>query len=140
MSDKDSNPENPDDTDTPRGELALITLAMPADANPAGDIFGGWLMAQMDIAGGITAYSRAEGRVATVAVDGFTFHKPVLVGDVLSCYVDVLKTGTTSLTARVEAWIVRRESDRQNMKVTEGMFTFVALNKDGSKRPVPPAP
>jgi len=138
MSENDSNAQIPENGDAPRGELALITLAMPADANPAGDIFGGWLMAQMDIAGGITAYSRAEGRVATVAVDGFTFHKPVLVGDVLSCYVDVLKTGRTSLTARVEAWIMRRESDRQKMKVTEGTFTFVALNNDGTKRLVPP--
>ncbi len=124
----------------PRGELALKALAMPADANPAGDIFGGWLMSQMDIAGGISAYACAQGRVATVAVNGFTFHKPVLIGDVLSCYVEILKTGNTSITARVEAWIVRRETTREEMKVTEGTFTFVALNEDGSKRQVPQAP
>jgi len=122
----------------PRGELALKALAMPADTNPAGDIFGGWLMSQMDIAGGIAAYARAHGRVATVAVDGFTFHKPVLVGDVMSCYVDILKTGSSSITARVEAWVLRRETTREEMKVTEGTFTFVALNEDGSKRQVPP--
>ena len=125
-------------TEKPRGELALKALAMPADTNPAGDIFGGWLMSQMDIAGGITAYARAHGRVATVAVDGFTFHKPVLVGDVMSCYVDILKTGSSSITARVEAWVLRRETTREEMKVTEGTFTFVALNEDGSKRQVPP--
>jgi len=129
---------NPD-ISAPRGELALKTLAMPADANPAGDIFGGWLMSQMDIAGGIAAYARAHGRVSTVAVNGFTFHKPVLIGDVLSCYVEILKTGNTSITARVEAWVLRRETTRQQMKVTEGTFTFVALHKDGSKRSVPPA-
>jgi acyl-CoA thioesterase YciA len=126
-----------ENSQNPRGELALKALAMPADANPAGDIFGGWLMSQMDIAGGISAYARAQGRVATVAVDGFTFHKPVLIGDVLSCYVDILKTGNSSITARVEAWIVRRETTREEMKVTEGIFTFVALNEDGSKRRVP---
>jgi len=127
-----------DKAEKPRGELALKALAMPADTNPAGDIFGGWLMSQMDIAGGITAYARAHGRVATVAVDGFTFHKPVLVGDVMSCYVDILKTGSSSITARVEAWVLRRETTREEMKVTEGTFTFVALNEDGSKRQVPP--
>ena len=123
--------------DGPDGELALKTLAMPSDANPAGDIFGGWLMSQMDIAGGIIAYACADGRVATVAVNGFTFHKPVLIGDVLSCYVRVLKTGNSSITAKVEAWIVRRETTQEQMKVTEGIFTFVALNDDGSKRKVP---
>ncbi len=125
------------DLNTPIGMLALKTLAMPADANPAGDIFGGWLMSQMDIAGGIAAYARAEGRVATVAVNGFTFHKPVHIGDVLSCYVEVLKTGNSSITAKVEAWIIRRETSQEEMKVTEGVFTFVALNEDGSKRKVP---
>jgi len=124
----------------PKGELALKTLAMPADANPAGDIFGGWLMSQMDIAGGIAAYIRAHGRVATVAVNGFIFHKPVHIGDVLSCYVDILKTGDSSITALVEAWIVRRETSHDEIKVTEGTFTFVALNEDGTKRSVPPVP
>ena len=122
----------------PRGSLALRTLAMPADANPNGDIFGGWLMSQMDISGGITAFSRAQGRVATVAVDGFTFHKPVQVGDVLCCYADIVKTGRTSLTIRIEAWVLRQRLEKSREKVTEGVFTFVAIDDDGNKRPVPP--
>jgi len=122
----------------PRGELALRTLAMPADANPNGDIFGGWLMSQMDIAGGITAFSRAKGRVATVAVDGFTFHLPVQVGDVLCCYADIVKTGRTSITILVEAWVLRQRLKAQREKVTEGTFTFVAIDDDRNKRLVPP--
>ena len=122
----------------PRGELALRTLTMPADANPNGDIFGGWLMAQMDIAGGITAYPRAQGRVATVAVDGFTFHGPGQIGDVLCCYADIIKTGHTSITIRVEAWILRQRQSKQREKVTEGVFTFVAIDDNGKKRPLMP--
>lgn len=121
----------------PRGELALRTLAMPADANPNGDIFGGWLMAQMDIAGGITAFSRAAGRVATVAVDGFTFHLPVQVGDVLCCYADIINTGHTSITIRVEAWVLRQREKKRREKVTEGIFTFVAIDDNRKKRAVP---
>jgi len=122
----------------PRGELAIRTLAMPADANPSGDIFGGWVMSQMDIAGGITAYARAHGRVATVAVDGFTFHKPVLVGDVVCCYADILKVGNTSITILIQAWALRKREVNNRVKVTEGVFTFVALDDNGKKRPVPP--
>jgi acyl-CoA thioesterase YciA len=125
-------------TSEPRGELALRTLAMPADANPNGDIFGGWLMAQMDIAGGITAFSRAVGRVATVAVDGFTFHLPVQVGDVLCCYADIIKVGRTSITIRVEAWVLRQREKNHREKVTEGIFTFVAIDENRNKREVPP--
>ncbi len=125
-------------TSEPRGELALRTLAMPADANPNGDIFGGWLMAQMDIAGGITAFSRAAGRVATVAVDGFTFHLPVQVGDVLCCYADIIKVGRTSITIRVEAWVLRQREKNHREKVTEGIFTFVAIDENRNKREVPP--
>ncbi len=123
----------------PKGELAIRTLAMPADANPAGDIFGGWLISQMDIAGGVTASARARGRVATVAVTGFTFHKPVLVGDVVCCYADILKVGKTSITIGIEAWVLRRDESKNRIKVTEGVFTFVALDGDGKPRPVPPA-
>lgn len=123
----------------PRGELALRTLAMPADANPNGDIFGGWLMSQMDIAGGITAFSRAKGRVATVAVNGFTFHLPVQVGDVLCCYADIVKTGRTSITILVEAWVLRQRLKAQREKVTEGTFTFVAIDDERNKREIPPA-
>ena len=128
--------ENTDEE--PRGELAIRTLAMPADTNPHGDIFGGWLISQMDIAGGITANARARGRVATVAVTGFTFHKPVLVGDVVCCYADIRKIGRTSITIGVEAWVLRRDESSDRIKVTEGVFTFVAIDDDGSPRPVPP--
>jgi len=127
--------ENTDEE--PRGELAIRTLAMPADTNPHGDIFGGWLISQMDIAGGITANARARGRVATVAVTGFTFHKPVLVGDVVCCYADIRKIGRTSITIGVEAWVLRRDESSDRIKVTEGVFTFVAIDDDGSPRPVP---
>ena len=125
-------------TERPRGELALRTLAMPADTNPSGDIFGGWVMAQMDIAGGITAWNRADGRVATVAVDGFTFHRPIYVGDVVCCYTDVIKTGRSSITVLVSAWVLRGRRPDQRIKVTEGTFTFVAIDADGNKRQVPP--
>ncbi len=131
--------ENSAETSEPKGELAIRTLAMPADANPSGDIFGGWLISQMDIAGGITARARAHGRVATIAVTGFTFHKPVLVGDVVCCYADIQKVGTTSITIGIEAWVLRRREPNSRIKVTEGVFTFVALDEKGGKRPVPPA-
>jgi len=127
-----------DEAPAPRGDLALRTLAMPADTNPSGDIFGGWVMAQMDIAGGITAGARARGRVATIAVTGFTFHKPIHVGDVVCCYTEVVKVGRTSLTMLVEAWALRRREAGTRVKVTDGTFTFVALNDDGTKRQVPP--
>ena len=131
-------PENGSDTaDEPRGELALRSMAMPADTNPSGDIFGGWVMAQMDIAGGITAWNRADGRVATVAVDGFTFHKPVNVGDVVCCYCEVTGVGKTSIQVRVETWVLRGRRPENRVRVTEGTFTFVALDGEGKKRPVP---
>ena len=121
----------------PRGELAIRTLAMPADANPSGDIFGGWVLSQMDIAGGITAGQRAQGRVATVAVTAMTFHLPVFVGDVLCVYTDIERVGRTSITVWTEAWALsRRREDR--IRVTEGRFVFVALGEDGRPRPVPP--
>lgn len=119
----------------PSGELAIRTIAMPADTNPAGDIFGGWLMSQMDLAGGTVALARAKGRVATVAVDGMTFHEPVFVGDELSCYADLLRVGRTSLSYRVTAYVRRRE-EREHVKVTEGTFTYVAIGADRRPRPV----
>ena len=122
----------------PKGELAIRNLTMPADTNQHGDIFGGWLMSQMDIAGGVTARARAHGRVATVAVTGFTFHRAVLVGDVVCCYADIQKVGTTSITIGVEAWVLRPQESKDHFKVTEGVFTFVALNETGKKCPVPP--
>ena len=124
----------------PQGELSLRTLAMPADTNPSGDIFGGWVLAQMDIAGGLAALARARGRVATVAIDGMTFHRPVYVGDVVCCYTALERVGTTSLRYLVQAWVLRGAQDTERVKVTEGTFTFVALAEDGTPRPVDPAP
>ncbi|MCZ6603725.1 MAG: acyl-CoA thioesterase [Alphaproteobacteria bacterium] len=108
---------------------------MPADTNPSGDIFGGWVLAQMDIAGGLTASSYASGRVATVGIESMTFHQPVLVGDVFCAYADLLKTGTTSMTFRIEAWVVH--NDGSTIRVTEGIFTYVVLAKSGVTRPLP---
>ncbi len=117
-------------------EPAVRMLAMPADANPSGDIFGGWLMAQMDIAGGIVAWERAGGRVATVAVDRMAFHEPVYVGDVVSCYAEIARIGRTSITVEVETF-ARRRHDGATVKVTRGTFTYVAIDQDRKPRPVP---
>ncbi|MCG8355297.1 MAG: acyl-CoA thioesterase [Kiloniellales bacterium] len=122
--------------DQPRGDLATRTLAMPGDANPSGDIFGGWVLSQMDIAGGITAGARAAGRVATVAIDAMTFHRPVYIGDVLCVYADVERVGRTSMAIHLEAWALRGRLG-QRVKVTEGLFTFVAIDAEGCPRPVP---
>jgi acyl-CoA thioesterase YciA len=108
---------------------------MPADANPNGDIFGGWLMSQMDLAGGAHAFAAACGRVTTVAVDAMTFHRPVQVGDQVSCYCSTVRVGETSITVKVDTW-VRRRHDRTEEQVTEGIFTFVALDDSGRRRPV----
>ena len=125
------------DPGRPQGEPALRAIAMPADTNPAGDIFGGWLLSQMDLAGGTTAHHRAHGRVVTVSIDAMTFHKPVHVGDEVSCYTRVTKIGRSSLTILVQAW--RRPSHGGGqIKVTEGVFTYVAVGADGRPRPVPP--
>jgi len=126
----------PDIQDEPHGELTTRTAAMPADANPNGDIFGGWVLAQMDIAGGIAARQRAKGRVATVAVDAMTFIRPVNIGDVLCVYSSVERTGRTSIALRLEAWALRAETD-ERVKVTEGLFTFVAIDSEGRPRPLP---
>lgn len=119
----------------PRGTLTVRTLAMPADANPSGDIFGGWVMSQMDIAGGIAAFDVAKGRVATVAVDSMSFEAPVKIGDILCVYCDVEGIGTTSITVNIEAW-VRRNRLGDRTPVTQGKFVFVALDEDGQPRPV----
>ncbi len=126
------------EADSPHGELAIRTLAMPADTNPAGDIFGGWLLSQMDIAGGLIASQRAGGRAATVAVEAMKFHLPVFVGDVLCCYGEITRIGTSSIAVRVEAWVLRRNSDTR-VRVTEGVFTYVAIGEDRRPRPVAPA-
>jgi acyl-CoA thioesterase YciA len=120
----------------PRGELAVRTLAMPADTNPAGDIFGGWIMSLMDVAGGISATHLAGGRVVTVSVTDMAFLRPVKVGDVACCYTDLVRIGRTSLTLRVEVWVLRQPiGDR--IKVTHADFTYVALDDAGQPRPVP---
>ena len=120
---------------SPRGELSLRTLAMPRDANPNGDIFGGWVLSQMDIAAGMSASRRARGRVATVAIDAMTFKLPVYVGDILCVYTDIERIGTSSMAIHVEAWVLRDRMG-ERLKVTEGEFTFVAIDDERKPRPV----
>jgi len=131
MSATDSTPR------PPAVEPALRTIAMPKDANANGDIFGGWVLAQMDLAGGSVAVQRARGRVATVAITGMSFHLPVFIGDEVSCYGRVVKVGHTSITVHVESWARRHRTDDRH-KVTEGTFTFVAIGEDRKPRQVPP--
>jgi acyl-CoA thioesterase YciA len=109
-------------------------MPMPADANQNGDIFGGWIMAQVDIAGGTVAGRKARGRVATVAVKEFVFKQPVQIGDLLSFYVDVVRVGNTSITVNVEVYAERRPSDPKVVKVTEATLTYVAIDRDGRPR------
>lgn len=120
----------------PVGTLTIRTLAMPADTNPAGDIFGGWVMSQMDLAGAIAAVEVARGRVATVAVEAMTFIAPVKVGDILCVYTHVERIGNTSVTISLEAW-ARRNRIADRVKVTDGRFIYVALDEAGHKRPIP---
>jgi acyl-CoA thioesterase YciA len=124
---------------TPATLPLVRVIAMPADANPNGDIFGGWLLAQMDLAGGSLATQRARGRCATVAVDGMKFHEPVFVGDEVSFYGELIRTGRTSMTVRIEAWRRHLPSD-ETRKVTEAIFTYVAIGEDRRPRRLPPAP
>jgi acyl-CoA thioesterase YciA len=119
----------------PRGSLSIRTLAMPADTNQYGDIFGGWLLGQMDIAGGIFAAGIARGRTATIAVDAMTFRKPVFVGDVMCIYIDLIRIGTTSITVHVEAWVIRRNASTRVL-VTDGNFTYVALDEERRPRTI----
>ena len=119
-----------------RGRLTIRTLAMPADTNPSGDIFGGWVLSQMDLAAGICAGQRAQRRVVTVAVESMSFIRPVKVGDVLGVYTEVEKVGRTSLDIHVEAW-VRRGRIGEREKVTEATFRFVAVDDNGKSTPVP---
>lgn len=121
----------------PDEEPALRTLAMPADANPKGDIFGGWVLAQMDLAGAVPAARRAKGRITTVAVDAMRFHQPIFIGDLVSFYANVVRVGTTSLTVKIETWAERRPAG-PTVKVTEGSFVYVAIDENGRPRPVAP--
>jgi acyl-CoA thioesterase YciA len=118
-------------------EPAIRVLAMPADTNPTGDIFGGWLMSQIDLAGGIVASRRARGRVVTVAMNAFEFHQPVFVGDLVSCYGRVVRVGRTSLTLHLEAYAERAGDPGKVVKVTEATATFVAVDEQRRPRPVP---
>ena len=121
----------------PRGDLASRVLAMPTDTNPKGDIFGGWIMSLMDMAGKMSATTVANGRVVTVAVDRIVFRQPVQVGDVVCCYTEIVRTGRTSITLSIEVWAMRQgQGDR--VKVTDATFTFVAVDEDGRPRSLGP--
>ncbi len=120
----------------PKGELTIQTLAMPMNTNANGDIFGGWIVSQMDLAVGILAKKISKGRIVTVAIHSMTFLKPVHVGDVISCYVDLLKIGTTSMTVGVEVWAMPADQ-HEHYQVTEGEFVAVAIDEHGQPRQVP---
>ncbi|MBL8590765.1 MAG: acyl-CoA thioesterase [Methylobacteriaceae bacterium] len=122
--------------EAPRGELTVRLVAMPGDTNANGDIFGGWVLSQMDQAGGIAAVERAQGRVVTVAIDAMTFIRPVRVGDVLCVYTAIDRVGRTSMKLHIEAWAQRFRSHVRE-KVTDATFTFVAIDDQGRPRPVP---
>lgn len=124
-----------DDTPQPTGELMLQTSPMPKDTNASGDIFGGWLVSQMDIAGGLAAAQVAHGRIATVAIDGMSFMIPVKVGSIISCYTEVLNIGRSSIQIQVEVWM-RQTPEAEAVKVTEGVFVFVALDDQGRTRAI----
>lgn len=119
----------------PRRSPTIRTIAMPADTNPAGDIFGGWLMSQMDLAAGTVAALTARGRSATIAVEGMKFLRPVKVGDEVSLFADLVRVGRSSMHIRVQAWRRQREQEASE-KVTQATFTFVALDDDGRARPI----
>ena len=125
-------------SEPPSSKPTLCAIAMPMDTNPHGDIFGGWLVSQMDLAGSAAATRRAKGRVVTVAITSMTFHRPVFVGDEVSCYAEVIKVGHTSLTVKIESWACRGVGDEQ-IAVTDGVFSYVAIGADGKPRPVDPA-
>lgn len=125
------------ETPGPNGTISLQTIAMPADTNWNGDIFGGWLMSQMDLAGAVAARKRAHGRITTIAVESMVFHHPVKIGDVISCYTVIERIGNTSMTIRIEVWETA-DPCRPAVKLTEGVFTYVAIDEEGRPRAVPP--
>ena len=127
--------ENP--VQLPKGQPALRVMPMPADVNQNGDIFGGWIMAQVDVAGAIPAMRRARGRVATVSVNAFLFKQPVSVGDVVSFYGEIVETGKTSIKVNVEVYAERNPTDPVIVKVTEATLTYVAITQQGVKRELP---
>ena len=117
----------------PNTKPTLCAIAMPMDTNPHGDIFGGWLISQMDLAGSAAATRRAKGRVVTVAITAMSFHRPVFVGDEVACYAEVTQVGHTSLTVKIQSWACRGIGDEQ-IAVTDGVFTYVAVDTDGKPR------
>jgi acyl-CoA thioesterase YciA len=127
----------------PCGDLCIRTLAMPADTNQNGDIFGGWLLSQMDVGGGVFASKIAKSRTVTVAIEAMNFRKPVYVGDLVSVHANLVRVGKTSITVHLEAWVLRRK-EMQSILVTDGNFTYVAIGDDGHPQPVqggePPIP
>ncbi|HEY2819058.1 MAG TPA: acyl-CoA thioesterase [Casimicrobiaceae bacterium] len=128
-----------DTTTLPRGQPVLRVVPMPADANFHGDIFGGWIMSHVDIAGAIPASRRARGRVATIAVNSFLFKEPVLIGDVVSLFAEITRVGRTSITVAVEVYAERNPGKEITVKVTEASLTYVAVGPDRKPREVPPA-
>ncbi len=131
---------SPETTNLPEGMPTLRVMPMPADANVHGDVFGGWIMAQVDIAGALPAVRRANGRVGTVAVNSFVFKQPVFVGDLLSFYAKIVKTGTSSITVNVEVYAERNRLQADTVKVTEATLTYVAVGEDRRPRALPPLP
>lgn len=125
------------DAITDRGEPVIRTIPMPADLNGNGDVFGGWVLSQMDIAGGVTAARVARGRTATVAVEAMKFHRPISVGDHVSLYTRVTRIGRTSIAVRIETIVARRDA-AEEIRVTEGTFVYVAIDDEGRPREVPP--
>ncbi|MDX9707145.1 MAG: acyl-CoA thioesterase [Azospira sp.] len=123
----------------PKGQPTLRVMPLPADVNQNGDVFGGWIMAQVDVAGAIPAMRRARGRVATVSVNSFLFKQPVSVGDVVSFYAEIVDTGRTSIKVNVEVYAERNPTDPETVKVTEATLTYVAITQQGIKRELPPA-
>jgi acyl-CoA thioesterase YciA len=121
----------------PEGQPTLRIVPMPADTNYAGVIFGGWMLAQIDIAGGIVAYRRARGKITTVAVNSVEFHEPVFVGDVISCYARIIRVGNTSITVQVDVYAQRNPEQEQVIKVTSAVLTYVALDQHHRPRSVP---
>ena len=128
----------------PCGDLCIRTLAMPADTNANGDIFGGWLLSQMDVGGGVFASKLAKSRTVTVAIEAMNFRKPVYVGDLVSVHATLVKIGRTSITVHLEAWVLRRKEQR-SILVTDGNFTYVSIDDQGRPQPIaqagpPPIP
>src|SRR5689334_5796458 len=122
--------------DGPQGDLCIRTLAMPADTNANGDIFGGWLLSQMDVGGGVFASKVAKSRTVTVAIEAMNFRKAVYVGDLVSVHANLVRIGRTSVTVHLEAWVVRRKETRPIL-VTDGNFTYVSIDDDGRPRVIP---